>query len=445
MYESTLLAFFTDPILRAPTIGCILMCFTSGLIGVIILLRKESLIGEVLSHAAYPGIISGVLLAGLFSVKSSNENILILFLFIGAFLSALLGAWAIQFLVRHLKVPSDAALCFVLSTFFGVGLTLASEIQFSFTTLYRYVLTYLYGQAATMTDIYITVYGGLAVLVLSLIFLFYKEFQLITFDREYAESLGIPVRLLDHLILILVTLSIIIGIRSVGVVLMSAMLIAPAVAARQFSNHLSSIFLLAGGFGMVSGFFGNYFSVKLTEYYLALYPSSRLILPTGPMIVLVASVIAACAICFAPERGVLIRLFRMMQFRYMCLCENILKMLWHRKDQTTTTFKEIAHYQEISTWYLKYLLLRLQYSGWIHLVNQRISLTTDGLHRAAKIVRFHRLWEVYLVNYLGFGVERVHRNAEEIEHIITPELERELTRLLKNPKKDPHAQPIPPY
>lgn len=71
-------------------------------------------------------------------------------------------------------------------------------------------------------------------------------------------------------------------------------------------------------------------------------------------------------------------------------------------------------------------------------------LTKEGRLRAGKIIRFHRLWEVYLANYVGVGHERVHRNAEEMEHIITPELEQELTLLLNDPKLDPHAQPIPP-
>src|SRR5262249_37076291 len=162
-------------------------------------------------------------------------------------------------------VPSDAALCFVLSTFFGIGLTITSEVQFSFTSLYKQTLTYLYGQAATMTDIHIVIYGVLALVVMIMILLLYKELQVMTFDRQYAKSLGIRVRSIDLLLFILVAIAVIIGIRSVGVVLMSAMLIAPAVAARQFTNRLSILLMLAAFFGMLSGFLGNYFSVQLTE------------------------------------------------------------------------------------------------------------------------------------------------------------------------------------
>jgi manganese/zinc/iron transport system permease protein len=90
-------------------------------------------------------------------------------------------------------------------------------------------------------------------------------------------------------------------------------------------------------------------------------------------------------------------------------------------------------------------LTRLARNGWVEKAKSGCyRLTIDGIHRAAYIIRLHRLWEVYLADYLGIGAERVHRSAEEMEHIITPEIETELTRLLKDPKIDPHHQPIPP-
>jgi manganese/zinc/iron transport system permease protein len=440
---SSLLSFFTDPVLRAPTIGCMLMCLAASLMGVIVFLRKQSLIGEALSHAAYPGVILGVLVSGYLSINESDELQLSFLTLTGAFLTALLGFWVIQYLEKRMRVSSDAALCFVLSTFFGVGLTLASEVQFSFTTLYKQVLTYLYGQAATMTDMHIAIYGLLALVVILFILLLYKELQVMSFDREYAKSLGICVTFIDFFLFILVTLSVIIGIRSVGVVLMSAMLIAPAVAARQFTHHLSLMFILAALFGISSGFLGNYFSVQLTELFAHSYPAARIILPTGPMIVLVAAAICTGALLFAPKRGLLVRLFRIARFRYTCICENILKTMWRIGPQEAINLQQIATYQAISRFYLKLLLQRMRQKGWIKHKKDLYYLTTKGQTRAANIVRLHRLWELYLANYLGVGGERVHRNAEEMEHILTPKLERELTSLLQDPKADPHDQPIP--
>ncbi|MFI0434389.1 MAG: iron chelate uptake ABC transporter family permease subunit [Parachlamydiaceae bacterium] len=444
MIAQALFSFFTDSILRAPTLGCMLMCLAASLMGVIIFLRRQSLIGEVLSHASYPGVILGVLAAGLFSIDENDELQLSVLALIGAFITSLLGLWMIHYLERRMRVQSDAALCFVLSTFFGVGLTMTSEVQFSFTSLYKQTVNYLYGQAATMTDIHIFIYGMLALVVILMILLLYKELHVMTFDREYAKSLGISVRSIDFFVFVLVALAIIIGIRSVGVVLMSAMLIAPPVAARQLTNRFSVLLVLSALFGLLSGFFGNYFSVELTEKLGQAYPAARIILPTGPMIVLVATLICTAALLFAPERGMLIRLWRIACFRYTCICENLLKEMWRTDPKGSFSFDQVAYYQTTSRLYLRFLLWRMIGSGWIERQSQGLyGLSVDGEHRAANIVRLHRLWEVYLVNYLGIGSERVHRNAEEMEHILTPELERELTLLLENPQQDPHDQPIP--
>ncbi|WP_075884086.1 metal ABC transporter permease [Candidatus Protochlamydia sp. W-9] len=437
-------SFFIDPVLRAPTIGCMLMSLTASMIGVVIFLRKQVLAGETLSHASYPGVIIGILLAGFFSVEETDELRLALFTLTGAFTTSLVGVGFVQFLEKKIKVTSDAALCFVLSTFFGVGLMLTSEVQFTYTSLYKQISTYLYGQAATMTDIHIMVYGSLLLVVITIISWLYKEIQILTFDRQYAKSLGIHVRTIEILIFILLTLTVIIGIRSVGVVLMSAMLVAPAVAARQFTNKFSMMLILSGFFGLLSGFLGNYLSVQITDLLASYYPSSRLVLPTGPMIVIVASFICLLALLFAPERGLLIRLIRIGYFHYECTCENLLKTIWRLSPDIVVRFDQLIKYQPSSPLYLIFVLHRMKHNGWIQFnKDNTYQLTQDGQLRAAKIIRLHRLWEVYLVEYLGARTERVHHNAEEMEHILTPELEKELTELLHDPKHDPHRQPIP--
>lgn len=439
------LIFFVDPILRAPTLGSMLMCLAAGLVGTLVFLRKQSLLGEALSHASYPGVILGVMVMGTFFKQEAEEFWLPLFILVGASLTALLGLGAIRFLERRLRVHSDAALCFVLSSFFGIGLTLASEVQFSHTNLYKQVQVYFYGQAATMTNIHILIYGILAFVTIMMVMAFYKELQVMTFDHTFAKSIGISTYWIDVLLFILVVLAIIIGIRSVGVILMSAMLIAPAVAARQFTNRLSTMFILSAFFGVMSGFLGNYLSVELSRLFSQDLAMNRIALPTGPMIVLVAATITIGALFFAPERGVFVRFLRIVRFRDRCLSENILKAIWRHDPHRPIHLNDLSPYQSISKLYLRWLLRRLVVNGWLKKIDYKTyQLTEDGRHRAMKIIRFHRLWEVYLVDYLGVGAERVHRNAEEMEHIITPELEEELMLLLRDPKVDPHHQPIPP-
>lgn len=422
-----------------------LMCVAASLMGVIIFLRKQSLLGESLSHAAYPGVIFGIMGAAALAFDPGNEFGTSLFIMGGAFLTALAGLWAIFLLEKYLNIRTDSALCFVLSTFFGIGLTFASHVQTTHTALYRQMQTYLYGQAATMTDMHILLYGGLSFLVALTLVLFYKEIQLITFNADYAKSLGIYVNGINAILFILIVLSVVVGIRSVGVVLMSAMFIAPAAAARQYTNRLWKMLLLAAAIGSVSAFLGNYYSVEWTHSLMMKYPGMRLALPTGPMIVLAASIICILSLLFAPKRGLVVRWMRAAYFRYQCACENVLKLIWRIHPDKEVSFAQIAKSQNTPSYVLHFILMRLAHNGWLeHLRTNKYHLTHEGQQRAAHIVRLHRLWEVYLANYLGVGAERVHRNAEEIEHILTPELEAELTALLNDPQVDPHHQRIPP-
>lgn len=437
------LPYFTDAVLRAPTIGSMLMCLAASLVGVVVFLRKQSLLGEALSHASLPGVIVGVLAAALLLSEPNETAVVAAFIIVGAFCGALLGLWVIHKLCTRFGVHSDAALCFVLASFFGVGLTLASRVQVTHTHLYRQIQVYLYGQAATMTDWHIVLYATLALSVIIAICLLYKELQTITFDRDYAASLGINRPVIETLIFLLVVLSVVIGIRCVGVVLMSAMLIAPAVAARQLTHKLYRMFIFAGGIGLLSGFAGNYLSVELSYYLSAQYPGQQLVLPTGPMIVLVSSALCIASLLFAKERGLALRLMRMTLFRFRCQQENLLKAMWRMDPEGKFSGPELYEMLPNGSILNSLILQRLRSQGWINYGHDGYQLSSDGAKRAAHIVRLHRLWELYLVSELGVAAERVHASAEEVEHIITPELEKKLTELLHHPKRDPHNQPIP--
>ncbi len=435
MFRSPLI-YFTDAVLRAPTVGSILMCLSASLMGVIVLLRRQSLVGETLAHASYPGVMLGVIVASALDGASEGFPFAFCVLSAAAF-TAYIGLWFSTLLQNRYRIHADAALCFVLAAFFGIGVTLASQLQFTETALYRQGQNYLFGQGATMTDWHIYLYGALALATVLLIALLYRELQMIIFDRAHAITQGLAVRRIEALISVLIVLAVVIGLRSVGVVLMSAMLIAPAAAARQYTNKLYIMLALAALFGVLSGFFGNYLAVELSQQSFAL--------PTGPTIVIVASAICLLSLLLAPARGLLQRLLRVTFFRFQCICENVLKTIWHTSADGPVSLAQIAKFQSVSKIYLRWVLLYLRRAGWIDSLGYQVyRLTRDGQHRAAKIIRLHRLWEVYLADHLGVGVEKVHRNAEEMEHILTPEIEEQLTQLLNNPQRDPHRQPIPP-
>lgn len=430
--------FFTDPILRAPTLGSMLMCLASALVGVLVFVRRRTLLGEALSHASYPGVAGAVIAVGLFSLEDFAP-----FIILGcAFLFSIAGFGLVGLLQRKVRVSSDAALCFVLAFFFGLGITLASFAQAFHTHLYRQVQAYLYGQAATMVDQHIYIYGLFCLLIGFCIILFYKEILAVSFDPQFARTSGVSNKLVDALVCFLTASAVVIGIRSVGVILMSAMLIAPALAARQFTNHFSRMFFLSGLFGLISGFLGNYLSVQISENF-----REKISLPTGPMIVLSAGFIAIYALLFAPERGLIVRYWRAARFREHRVIENLLKTIWRisLEGKKPVLFKEIADSQGFSSFYVHLLVCKLRWQKLLSKVGKAYLITSKGLKKGRRIVRLHRLWEAYLVNALGLGIERVHKSAEEMEHILTPELEAKLTNLLDDPKQDPHNQPIPDY
>jgi len=431
--------FFTDPVLQASTISSMLMCLASSIMAVIVFIKRRSLIGEALSHATYPGIALSVLMcAGLFT---KAPGVFPFVLLIGALISSLLGMRLITFMEEKLSVKSDSALCFVLSTFLGFGVFFASRLQFSHPIWFQKIQMFLYGQAATMLSIHVILYAILTLIIaLFVVFLFY-QIQAIGFDKMYTKVLGLRVNLIESLTLILIVIAVVIGIRSVGVVLMSGMLIAPAAAARQLTNNLSKMFLFSGFFGVISGFLGNYFSVNLSIYLMQVRPLWRVSLPTGPMILIVAACITFLCLILAPNRGLVTRLYRRQKFQLKVLRENILKEMY--KTGSGQSFIQLGRRHRIFAPILLIVVCLMRLQGWISKENKLYILSDKGTKKACRIIRLHRLWEVYLYTHLGYLAENVHKSAEEMEHIITPNLEKKLSQLLKDPKLDPHDQIIP--
>ncbi len=393
------------------------MSLSSALVGSFVLIRRRSLIGETLSHAAFPGILVGIFLISVFMTDLSEWMFFAMTL--GGFCFALLGLKCVDWMERLWKVKSDSALTFVLASFMGWGILLASILQQSHPVGYRLALLYLYGQAATMTSAQAVLYGGFALVLICFIMLCYSSLKLIHFDASYAKTAGIWYRLLENITFLCIVIAIILGIRSVGIVLMTGMLIAPGIAARPWTSRFSTLLATASFFGLASALIGNLLTLKLS--------SAHFSLPTGPMILLSAALLCLISLLAAPKNGLVVRLIRMQFFRFRCTLENTLKTIWKK-----------PHLQSELSFFVK---LSLRAKGW---VNQDGHLTPLGEKKAQKIVRLHRLWEVYLVEYLGQNVDKVHRTAEELEHLFSPSLEQELSELLHHPVKDPHEQPIPP-
>ena len=265
-------------------IGAALLGTVSGALGTYAVLRRQSLLGDAISHAALPGIALAFLLTG-----SKAPLLLVL----GAAIAGWLGTLLIMSIVRLTRIKYDSALGIVLSTFFGFGLVLHTLIQRTGNANQAGLDTFLFGQAATILErdiLTIGILGGIAIIIT---LVFWKELKLLVFDEDFAASLGFPIRAFDILLTSLLVVAIVLGLQAVGAVLMSAMLVAPAVAARQWTNKLSVMMLLAACFGALAGVSGTIIS------------SSASRIPTGPTIVLCATVVVGLSIAFASNRGLL--------------------------------------------------------------------------------------------------------------------------------------------
>ncbi|MDE0689150.1 MAG: metal ABC transporter permease [Candidatus Poribacteria bacterium] len=265
-------------------IGAALLGAVSGSLGTYAVLRRQSLLGDAISHAALPGIAIAFLLTG-----SKTPLILVL----GAAVAGWLGTLFILSIVRLTRIKYDSALGIILSTFFGFGLVLHTLIQRTGNANQAGLDTFLFGQAATILEsdvLTIGILGGIAIVIM---LVFWKELKLLVFDEGFAASLGFPIRALDILLTSLLVIAIVLGLQAVGAVLMSAMLVAPAVAARQWTDKLSVMMLLAACFGALAGVSGTIIS------------SSASRIPTGPTIVLCATVVVGFSIVLAPNRGLL--------------------------------------------------------------------------------------------------------------------------------------------
>ena len=234
--------------------GTFLLAAIAGAVGCITVLKGQSLIGDAIGHAAFPGIVLS------FMLFLQREPIL---LTLGAVVSGTTAFMLIQAIKENSKLELDAILAVILSSFFGVGMVLKSHIQGN--SAYKDAAqsglsSYIFGQAAYIMkdDVRLILYIGIPTLIL--LILFYKEIKLFLFDEIYARTIGIKTVLLYGIILVMTMGIIAAGLKLVGAILISSLLIIPAITALQWSNKFSKVLIIAGVTGGISALIGTYIS-----------------------------------------------------------------------------------------------------------------------------------------------------------------------------------------
>jgi len=271
---------FSDYTARTILLGAASLGIVSGVVGSYAVLRKQSLVGDVMSHAALPGIVLAFLIMG---VKEQLP------IFIGAALSAVLAVFLINLITNNSRIKTDSAMGMVLSVFFGLGLVLLTYAQKMPDANQAGLDKFLFGQAEALVEKDVLVIGVTGLFALLVVGLFWKEFKLLCFDPDFGGTMGFSIKSLDLLVTAVIVSAIVIGLQTVGVVLMSSMLIAPAVAARQWTAGMGSMVILAALIAAVSGVTGVALSAGLEN------------VPTGPAVIVCVSVIAFFSVLFSPN------------------------------------------------------------------------------------------------------------------------------------------------
>ena len=357
---------FFDYTLRTVALGAAILGIVSGMLGSFAVLRKQSLLGDAISHAALPGIVLSFLIT-----RSREPAILML----GALIAGWMATLFMLNIIRTTRIKDDSALGLVLSVFFGFGLMLLTFTQKLPDATQAGLDKFLFGQAATLLQRDVITMGVVGLLALGLLATFWKEFKLITFDPEFAASLGFPVRVLDVLLTTLLVLAIVIGLQTVGVVLMSAMIVAPAAAARQWTDKLNLMVILGGLFGALAGVSGTLIS------------SSAEKLPTGPVIVLCISVIVVFSMLFATNRGLIWNWIRSQQSRRKLRARAVLADLntlaLQHPDQQHGHSTAVLRAMSTNPEGVSHALRQLQERGHAREVSHDVwALTEDGLKQA---------------------------------------------------------------
>lgn len=275
-------------------IGAALLGLAAGPVGCFVLLRRRALISDAISHATLPGIALGFLVGLALGIEGRSLPLLLA----GAAASAALGVVLVQWIKDNTRLAEDAAIGTVLSVFFGLGVVLLSHIQTLPTAGQAGLDSFLLGQTAAMSAGEAYLIGALAIALSGMVALYYRRFQVLAFDQDFAAALGWSTTRLDLVLVGLVLAVVVIGLQTVGLILIIALLIIPPITARLWTDRLSRMVGLAGLFGAVAAYVGAGVSAQAPD------------LPTGGMIVLTAAGMAIFSLIAAPRRGIVAAMAR---------------------------------------------------------------------------------------------------------------------------------------
>ncbi len=391
-----------------------IMC---GLLGCFIVLRNMSMIGDALAHAILPGVVVAFMIAGHNTFG----------FFVGAVAAGLLTAVGITWIQQQVKTKNDAAIGIVFTAMFSIGVIGISSISRR-PGVHLDLKDFLFGSVLGVSneDLYLSF--AVMIFVILSVLLFYRYLFASTFQAVVAQTMGISVQLVHYFLMLLLAFAVVASLRSVGMILVVAMLITPASTALLLTKRLQWALVISALIGLVAAILGLTLAIILDT-------------TPGPAMALTATAIYLFAVVFAPERGLLFRFLRKRQLRRRIHWEDITKQAYKLEKDGQLSLAMLSERLNDSEGNTERYIQILRTKGFFE--KDGLRLTEKARDAASRLIRTHRLWETYLVQELGLSADQIHEDAEKYEHLLSDELVDEMDKKLGYPTTDPHGSPIP--
>ncbi len=415
----------------------------SALLGCFLVLRKMSMMGDAISHAVLPGLAAAFLLTG-----SRSGPIML----VGAAIVGVLTAFFTEWIRRRGRVDEGAAMGVVFTVLFALGLVLirmaADHIDLDPDCV-------LYGalEAAVLNTVTISgvaipraalVNGGILVVNVLFVVLFFKELRISSFDPALATTQGINATVMHYLLMTLVAITTVFAFETVGSILVIAMLIVPAASAQLLTERLGAMLVWSLLLVVLACVLGHAGAIVLPGAFG--FPGAST--STAGMIGVFSGLIFLLSMLFAPRHGLVNRVIRQWSLSLRIICEDLLALLYRieeRDSSATHAATVILHGTIGASWIALTIAMRqLRRRGWIERQSNGLALTPTGRGEAVRLLRSHRLWESYLEKHLALRPDHVHAPAEQLEHVTTRQMQSDLAEALDQRATDPHGRPIPP-
>ncbi len=423
MFYDLIIAPLTESATQRALLGGSLVAIVCGVIGCYVILRRMAFLGDALSHAMLAGVTAGYLFMQAFFNRETHAGAML----VGSLLAGLFTVTAISFVSKISRIKEDAAIGIMYTGVFAAGGLLASYFSERIhVDIYHFVMG---SSVLVIDDSELWMMAIVAAILLAIVIIFFRQFQITSFDPVMASSLGISVIAFDYLLTACTSLVVVSAVPLVGVILVVGMLVTPAATAYLISDRLGRMQVLAAIFGITSVFGGMYISTWVGK------------ISTGPMIVLFATLQFLFVLLVAPRYGILADWLRRRSMVPQQLVEDVLGCF--RKDPKAALSKSVVNkYVSAKPEEIRRAIRWLDSRDWLDVDGDQLQLTDTGRQEAVRLLRAHRLWETYL-QHLGMPETELHDRAHVLEHMHDEETVDYLDDKLGHPLQDPHGADIP--